>query len=241
MKVGGPGANRQLEGDHAAQADRRARQVRGDEGPVGVQHHIGGEQLRVLGNEGLELVGTQLLLTLDQDLDVAGQATAGAKCRLETAECREERALHVGGTAGVDRAITNVRAERWCCPLVFRGDRLDIVVSVDQHCRSVDTGTQPLAVNHWVHCGLHEAYAAEADPPEVVTQPLSGGLELTSPLRLGTDGADLEKLTELSQVTITVLDKVPIDNTHLCLDRGVESADGIFPSYQGVNDTGDPS
>ncbi len=90
-----------------------------------------------------------------------------------TERVKQDLALVVGRAASQDLAVPLHRLEWGRVPFIERFDRLDVVVAVDQHGRSVRVGSHPLRE----HCGqtrpvrrarLPELGRLEPGPAEVV-------------------------------------------------------------------------
>ena len=91
----------------------------------------------------LEVRATDLLLAFDEHLEVDGQATVACEQPPHRLELVEHLALVVDGAAGEALTVDDDGLEGRVVPLVLGVDRLNVVVSVDEHRRSV--GVPPRA------------------------------------------------------------------------------------------------
>ena len=107
------GANREAEGDVAAQPDGEGGSVDVPVVGVGDDDHVGGELVLVLGEEVGERARAELLLALDEDREA--QVEVGADRLDEGADRRdvgEHAGLVVGGAPAVQPVAANGRLER---------------------------------------------------------------------------------------------------------------------------------
>src|SRR5690242_8650592 len=100
------------------------RQVDPPHGAVGRDDAVGGEALRVSGDEAAEMLAPDLLLALDQQLDVDRQPPLGAQERLGDKDGDQNRALVVGRTPRVEAAVAHRRLEGRAQPALQRVGRL---------------------------------------------------------------------------------------------------------------------
>ena len=135
MDVDRRAARLQLHVEHAARAEH-------EDGPtarveIGRLHEreIAGELRRVAPDVVLDGDAVDLLLALDEELDGQRQLAPDREQRLDGRQSRDEVALVVGHTPGVEAPVTDRRLERRREPLLERVRRLDVVVVVEEQGR----------------------------------------------------------------------------------------------------------
>lgn len=95
-------------------------------------------------DEGEEVRGRDLLLTLREEDDVHGEGTPPREGELERLDVEVELRLVVRRAAGMDAAVTDLRLEGRGAPLLERFRRLDVEVPVDEEGRGLGAGAPPL-------------------------------------------------------------------------------------------------
>ena len=178
-----------LEVDEAAQAVA-------DRGNAAVEHRrvrdhddVGGQFVLVGLDEVVEIGGTDLFLTLEDDADVHRQAAVLLQMRLDGLEVHEDLALVVGGAARVDLAVADRGLERRRLPQVERIDRLDVVVAVEQDRRRA-LRRQPVAVDDRVARRLDQPDVLHADPAQFVGRPFGAAAHVGLMLRQRADARE---------------------------------------------------
>jgi hypothetical protein len=97
--------------------------------------------------------------------------------------------LVVRGAAGEHPTVDHGRLERRRVPELDRIDRLDVVVAVDEGGRGV-RGVEPVAVDDRVAAGRGDLDVLEADPAQVVSDPLGGAAAVLAVLGQAGDAGD---------------------------------------------------
>src|SRR4029077_13104986 len=115
------------------------------------------EKLLVLLYEGVEMAAADLLLPLEHELHVDGQAAGRREKRLSNRDRNEHGPLVVGHASGVEAAIAHGWRPRRTVPLLERIGWLHIVVAVHKECRLAWCG-QPLAVHDRIAGGGKTAH-----------------------------------------------------------------------------------
>ena len=140
MEVAVGGLDRHFLEHEAAQHGGDRRRLRVPHLGVADERQIGLQRLGVGGEEGGQRGRAGLLLALEQDGDVAGQAAIGAEGAAGLEE-GHQLAFVVAGAAGDDalaaRSVGEPRLERRRRPKLERVGRLDVVMAVEQHVRRV--------------------------------------------------------------------------------------------------------
>ena len=176
----------------AAQADRDRRDVALEESRVADDPDVGGEPVAVRDEPALERRGTRLLVALEDELDVDRERPAGGEERLRGAEVHVDLTLVIRRAAGEHPAVDHGRLEGRRLPQIERIDRLDVVVAVDQGGRRVGRA-QPVAVHDGMTRRVRHLDVVDADPAQVVRDPLRGAPAVGGVLRKGGDARDPEE------------------------------------------------
>ena len=138
--------------------------ARSDVAAVGDERDVGAKQVRVSLDELGQVLGGALLLALHHDLD-RDRWLAGGKQRPDRGGVDRDPALVVGGPASVHPTVADLRQERRRLPELRVGDRLDVVMCVEED-RRRSGGARRLPE----HRGMA---AVELEQPDVV-QPGGG-------------------------------------------------------------------
>jgi hypothetical protein len=120
----------------------------------------------------------------------------------------EELSLVVPGTTRVDALVLVSRLEGRSNPLVERIGGLDVVMAVDENGRRVGSSSGPLARHDRVVRRLVHRRSLDAEPRQLVHDPLRGAPDLALALRIGAHALYREELVELGQVPVIVLPQV---------------------------------
>ncbi len=171
---------------------------------AGVAHHTNG----VVGGAGFKAVGVffkksrqtdaaAFFFAFDHDGDVAGQWGAGVNVGFECFEEAHDLALVVGGTAGVELAVTDGGFKRGGGPAVERVGGLHVVVAIKQNALGCVGGHECVG-GFGKHNGVatigRVGFNREAQLFAVVTYPRCGAIDLGLKGGVGADAGNGKQL-----------------------------------------------
>ena len=116
-----------------------------EHGRVGHHNSIGSKSLPIAGDKRHQISAADLLLSLENEFDIDGQAASGPQIGLHGLHMRQHLPLVVAYAPPKKVFSADGRIERRRAPLVDRVGRLDVVMSVDEQRRPVG-GSPPFAI-----------------------------------------------------------------------------------------------
>lgn len=215
----------------AAHAGAHGGGVLGPHTGVGDDHHVGGEPLGVLLDEGAEVRGAGLLLALDQHLQVdgGGGAAGGGEVGAD-AECVEEHlALVVGRPARVEAVAADHRLERLGVPAVGPRRGLHVVVPVDQDRGGVGVRGGPFREDRGGTGRLPYLRGGEAGLLEFGGQPVGAASYVRRVLGLGRHRWDAQPFHEVVQEGGAVVLDVRTDDADVAVNGLAHAHEPIGP------------
>ena len=187
-------------------------QAVGDGGHIDAHHtgiriegNIRLEQLRMFFEERLEILGADLLLAFEQELDIDRQLPAAPHQRFDRMEGGKHLSFHIGGAAPEQQLAAHLRLERSGLPELERIGGLDIIMSIDQHGRRARL-LQVFAIdNRMPAVGGHDFHILDAESPQVGGHPFGGAQDFMVIQGIRRNGRDLQRLCQIGQESILVL------------------------------------
>ena len=190
---------------HVSQAPQAAGDGGGlhrDHRSVRYQYNIGLEHLLVLLAEFVKTRRADLLLALQHEFHVAGQALLGAH-RLERLGVHPQLALVVVGAAAPDTAVADDRLKRLGPPLAARIDGHHVVVAVHQYGLGLGID-RLLGVNHRIALGGKHLGMVGARLHERRGQPFGAPRHVGPVLALRADRRDAQEVEQLADKAIFI-------------------------------------
>ena len=219
--------------DHDLLADQPA-QHGGDGGRVGVPHagvaderEVGLELVRVGVDEGGKRRRTGLLLALEQNRHVAGQAARLAEGANGLDE-RHELALVVAGPARHDPlAVADLRLERIARPERQRVDRLHVVMAVEQDVRGIAMRSLSVTDDDRPARGRPDG-GVEAELGQLRREPVGGAPALLRIGGVGRDRRDREEFEQAVERTLSVAVNLAENGVDRCHDGASRYGSGTL-------------
>ena len=208
MEILGGRRQGEVEGHDAAAGD-----VHGDEvGPplrtVRRENQVGLQAVAIALHPGCEMGAPHLLLALDHELEVDGQALAGPQEGFRHANRDEHRSLVVRDAAAVEPVVPHLGLEGRARPVRQRIGGLHVVVAVDQHRRRV-AGVQPVGVDQGVALRRQEGRVLQTRALHPGRHVARGFLDRPGIGGVGADTGDADVGVELVDEAIAMSLQIP--------------------------------
>ncbi len=204
MEIGPVGAQVDLAGGDPLAGDGQRWILRTVHAAIGRDHEVAGEPLPLLLQEGGHAGAADLLLALHEELKVDRRRAAGADQRLQRSQRREDVPLVVGGAAGIDAAVPDLRREGGRLPEIEGIGRLDIVVPVDQR-RGLVVRDVPVTVDDRVAPGRQERHLRHPRLAQPLGDPVRRPRHVCIVRRQGADARDAQELAEIVDQPLLML------------------------------------
>jgi hypothetical protein len=210
MKVAARTVEADFDGGHAAQRVAEGRVFQA--GNLGVRDNQcpAGQLAGMARQEVVERFGAHLLLTFDEENQIAGQGFAGLQPGLDRVDVGEVLAFVVADSAGIDVAADPARFEGRRGPEFHRIGRLHVVVSINEKRRLVGVRLRGSGEDDRVS-GRRADFRLEAGRPAAGGQPLRTRLHVRRVLGLGADPRNPHVIEQLGNKSFFVLRQISQD------------------------------
>jgi hypothetical protein len=164
---------------------------------VGDDRAVGLHKPFVLSDEAAQVRTADLLLSLEQDSDIAWRRSLGSKPRFKRLYVGEQLPLVVGSTPAIKVTLGDLGRKRRVTPSRFRLYGLNVVMSVDQNRRPIWRNVDPSA-NDRVPTGLDDPGCINPDLAEMRSKPVRTPANVDFGSGIRTHGRDPDKLLEFA-------------------------------------------
>ena len=172
------------------------------------ENQVGLQAVAIAPYPGCEMGAPHLLLALDHELEVDGQALGGPQEGFRHANRDEHRSLVVRDAAAVEPVVPHLGLEGRARPVRQRIGGLHVVVAVDQHRRRVAC-VQPLGVDQGVALRRQEGRVLQARALHPGRHVARGFLDRPGIGGVGADTGDADVGVELVDEAIAMSLQIP--------------------------------